>query len=120
MVRTAVAAWRDSNELPTYLAASAGLLADNFLDVAHFPYVHAGTFGADEAAEVPQYAVARDGWSFTMSYEHSFANREDPAVASGVRPLVQHRRLAYRLDAPFHLTLRIDFTEAGVPRSGRP
>jgi phenylpropionate dioxygenase-like ring-hydroxylating dioxygenase large terminal subunit len=104
----------EAGELPTLGArASAGLLADNFLDVAHFPFVHAGTFGADEAAEVPQYAVARDGWSFIMSYEHSFANREDPGVASGVRPLVQTRRLAYRLDAPFHLTLRIDFLEAG-------
>jgi phenylpropionate dioxygenase-like ring-hydroxylating dioxygenase large terminal subunit len=101
-------------ELPTLAArASAGLLADNFLDVAHFPFVHAGTFGADEAAEVPQYAVARDDWSFTMSYEHSFANREDPGVAAGVRPLVQTRRLSYRLSAPFHLRLRIDFVEAG-------
>ncbi|HEX3796423.1 MAG TPA: aromatic ring-hydroxylating dioxygenase subunit alpha [Acidimicrobiales bacterium] len=103
-----------AGELPTLRArASAGLLADNFLDVAHFPFVHAGTFGADEAAEVPQYGVARDGWSFTMSYEHSFANREDPAVASGTRPLVQTRRLAYCLSAPFHLRLRIDFVEAG-------
>jgi vanillate O-demethylase monooxygenase subunit len=103
-----------AGELPTLATrGSAGLLADNFLDVAHFPFVHAGTFGADEAAEVPQYAVARDDWSFTMSYEHSFANREDPGVASGVRPLVQTRRLAYRLDAPFHLSLRIDFVEAG-------
>ena len=100
-------------ELPTLAArASAGLLADNFLDVAHFPFVHTGTFGADEAAEVPQYAVARDDWSFTMSYEHAFANREDPGVATGVRPLVQTRRLSYRLSAPFHLRLRIDFVEA--------
>jgi vanillate O-demethylase monooxygenase subunit len=100
-------------ELPTFVArASAGLLADNFLDVAHFPFVHAGTFGADEAAEVPQYAVARDDWSFTMSYEHAFANREDPGVAAGIRPLVQTRRLSYRLTAPFHLRLRIDYVEA--------
>ncbi|HEY3845118.1 MAG TPA: aromatic ring-hydroxylating dioxygenase subunit alpha [Acidimicrobiales bacterium] len=100
--------------LPTFSTrGSAGLLADNFLDVAHFPFVHAGTFGADEAAEVPPYVVARDDWSFTMSYEHSFANREDPAVAAGTRPLVQTRRLAYRLSAPFHLSLRIDFVEAG-------
>ena len=103
-----------AGELPTMAArASAGLLADNFLDVAHFPFVHAGTFGADEAALVPQYSVARDGWSFTMSYQHSFSNREDPGVAAGLRPLVQTRRLSYRLDAPFHLSLRIDFIEAG-------
>jgi phenylpropionate dioxygenase-like ring-hydroxylating dioxygenase large terminal subunit len=104
----------ETGELPTLVTrGSAGLLADNFLDVAHFPFVHAGTFGADEAAEVPHYEVARDDWSFTMSYEHSFANREDPAVARGLRPLVQTRRLAYRLSAPFHLRLRIDFVEAG-------
>jgi vanillate O-demethylase monooxygenase subunit len=103
-----------AGELPTLEArASAGLLADNFLDVAHFPFVHAGTFGADEAAEVPRYEVGRDGWAFTMGYQHSFANREDPGVAAGTRPLVQTRRLAYRLDAPFHLQLRIDFVEAG-------
>ncbi|HEX3946377.1 MAG TPA: aromatic ring-hydroxylating dioxygenase subunit alpha [Acidimicrobiales bacterium] len=103
-----------TGDLPTMSArASAGLLADNFLDMAHFPFVHRGTFGAEEAAEVPDYRVDRDGWSFTASYQHSFANREDPGVAAGLRPLVQTRRLTYRLDAPFHLVLRIDFVEAG-------
>jgi len=98
---------------PMEARASVGLLADNFLDMAHFPFVHLGTFGADEAAEVPNYSVDRDRWSFTAAYEHRFANREDPGVAAGLRPLVQTRRLTYRLDAPFHLVLRIDFLEAG-------
>ena len=87
--------------LPTLRTrGSAGLLADNFLDVAHFPFVHAGTFGAEEAAEVTPFAVARDGWSFTVTYEHAFANREDPGVAAGLRPLVQTRRLTYVLQRP--------------------
>ena len=105
----------EAGELPTLSArASAGLLADNFLELAHFPFVHAGTFGAGEAAEVPPYTVTRDDdWSFTVSYTHPFANREDPGVAAGIRPLMQTRRLAYRLSAPFHLRLRIDFVEAG-------
>jgi len=34
-------------------------------------------------------------------------------VAEGTRPLLQHRRLTYRYDAPFHLVLRIEFLEAG-------
>ena len=43
----------EAGELPTIVArASAGLLADNFLDVAHFPFVHTGTFGATEEVEV--------------------------------------------------------------------
>ena len=65
--------------------ASAGLLADNFLDVAHFPFIHAGTFGADEAREVPAYSVTRDAYTFEAAYEHEFAHREDPGVAAGLR-----------------------------------
>ncbi len=104
----------EQGDLPAIRArACAGLLADNFLDLAHFPFVHGGTFGADEAAAVPRYDVVRDGHGFTVTYEHAFANREDPGVAAGLRPLTQHRRLTYRLDAPFHLRLRIDFVEAG-------
>jgi phenylpropionate dioxygenase-like ring-hydroxylating dioxygenase large terminal subunit len=100
--------------LPTLRArGSAGLLADNFLDIAHFPFVHTGTFGTDEAAEVVPFSVARDDWSFTVAYEHLFAHREDRGVAAGLRPLVQRRRLTYRLSAPFHLRLRIDFVDAG-------
>jgi phenylpropionate dioxygenase-like ring-hydroxylating dioxygenase large terminal subunit len=104
----------EAGELPVIRArASIGLLADNFLDMAHFPFVHRGTFGADEAAEVRRYEVVREGWSFTARREHLFVNREDPGVAEGIRPLVQSRRLTYRLDAPFHLQLRIDFLDAG-------
>ena len=100
--------------LPTLqVRGSAGLLADNFLDIAHFPFVHTGTFGTDEAAAVAPLAVARDDWSFTVAYEHPFAHREDPGVALGLRPLVQTRRLTYELRAPFHLRLRIDFVDAG-------
>lgn len=103
-------------ELPVMSArASIGLLADNFLDTAHFPFVHAATFGAGEEREVGAFEVERSGGElgFVARYEHVFANREDPAVAAGERPLLQHRRLTYRLVAPFHLTLRIDFLEAG-------
>jgi vanillate O-demethylase monooxygenase subunit len=98
---------------PRSARAAAGLLADNFLDIAHFPFVHRGTFGAEEAAEVPDYSVQRGDWSFEVAYEHRFANREDPGVAEGLRPLVQRRRLAYRYHPPFHLVLRIDFLDAG-------
>ena len=91
----------------------AGLLADNFLDMAHFPFVHAGTFGADEVREVPPYTVTRDGYRFEAVYEHDFANREDPKVATGEHPLIQRRRLTYRYTAPFHLELDIHFLETG-------
>lgn len=93
--------------------ANAALLADNFLDVAHFPFVHAATFGADEVREVPHYEVTRHGFGFSATYEHDFANREDPAVVTGERPLIQRRRLTYRYEAPMHLELQIEFLDAG-------
>lgn len=105
-----------AGELPVIEArAAAGLLADNFLDTAHFPFVHAATFGAGEAREVGRFTVEREPGelAFTACYEHLFSNREDPGVATGERPLLQTRRLTYRLVAPFHLTLRIDFVDAG-------
>jgi vanillate O-demethylase monooxygenase subunit len=93
--------------------ANAGLLADNFLDMAHFPFIHSGTFGAGEAREVPNYSVTREGYTFTAAYEHEFANREDPGVEEGIRPLLQRRRLTYRYTAPFHLELAIEFLDSG-------
>ena len=92
---------------------AAALLADNFLDMAHFPFVHAGTFGADEAREVEPYELVRTELGHEVSLCHAFANREDPGVEAGLRPLLQQRRLTYRYTAPFHLSLQIDFLDAG-------
>ena len=104
-----------AGELPTCEArASAGLLADNFLDMAHFPFVHAGTFGADEAAEVPPYTVApRRLVASPCPTSTPSPTGRTRAWRPGQRPLVQTRRLTYRCDAPFHLVLRIDFLDAG-------
>ena len=98
---------------PITTRANAGLLADNFLDMAHFAFIHTGTFGAGEATEVGNYSLEREGYTFTAVYEHDFANREDPGVAEGIRPLVQRRRLTYRYVAPFHLELTLDFLDSG-------
>jgi vanillate O-demethylase monooxygenase subunit len=98
---------------PLETRGNAGLLADNFLDMAHFAFVHVGTFGAGEATAVGPYEVVRDGLTFEAVYEHEFANREDPGVESGLRPLIQRRRLTYRYIAPYHLELALDFLDAG-------
>jgi phenylpropionate dioxygenase-like ring-hydroxylating dioxygenase large terminal subunit len=108
-----------AGDLPVMRAkASAGMLADNFLDMAHFPFVHAATFGAEDRVVAPM-TVERDlsctarRWSFSAVSEHPFLNREDPGVAAGIRPLEQRRRVTYRVHAPFHLVLRLDFLDAG-------
>ena len=103
--------WGDLPAVTT--RGSAALLADNFLDVAHFPFVHAGTFGAEEVHLVEPYEVVREGLGHYVEVTHDFANREDPGVGEGIRPLIQKRRLTYRYTAPFHLSLRIEFLDAG-------
>ena len=98
---------------PISTPGSAGAMLDNFLDVAHFPFVHAGTFGTDESDKVDEYEVERTPTGFRAITEHTFANHEDPAVASGERPLLQRRRMTYVYTAPFTATLRLDYVDAG-------
>jgi phenylpropionate dioxygenase-like ring-hydroxylating dioxygenase large terminal subunit len=92
---------------------SAGMLLDNFLDFAHFPFVHWGTFGAEEEREVEPYSPQVEGDVVRLRLEHWFANREDPAVARGVRPLRQRRVMSYECTPLFFARLRLDFVDAG-------
>ena len=87
-------------------------MIDNFLDMAHFPFVHLATIGTPEAAAF-EFAVDRDGFGMRVHARHPFPNREDPGVAAGLRPLLQERVLEYRYRAPFSICLRIDYVEAG-------
>jgi phenylpropionate dioxygenase-like ring-hydroxylating dioxygenase large terminal subunit len=99
---------------PVRTRACAGLLVDNFLDMAHFPFVHAGTIGLEGGGgEAPDLSVDRRDTGLQATSTHLFPNREDPGVARGERPLVQHRRLTYELNVAFNASLRIDYVEAG-------
>jgi phenylpropionate dioxygenase-like ring-hydroxylating dioxygenase large terminal subunit len=104
-----VGAWLPSARTP----ASAGVVADNFLDVAHFPFVHAGTFGAAEEKVVPRYEVTLEPWGCRSVQEQWFDNPEDPGVAAGIRPVRQRRRATYVYRAPFQMLLRLEELDAG-------
>ncbi|MCU1345226.1 MAG: putative oxidoreductase, Rieske [2Fe-2S] region [Acidimicrobiia bacterium] len=91
----------------------AGLLIDNFLDMTHFPYVHANTIGTEESAVPDEAEIDRRPFAMTVRSRHPFPNHEDPEVVAGRRPLLQHRRLVYEYRAPFSASLRIDYEEAG-------
>ncbi len=91
----------------------AAFLADNFLDVAHFPFVHSSTFGDGEDKVVGDFEISEDGPGFVATYEHTFSNREDPLVSTGQHELLQRRRLTYKFAPPFQLTLRIEFLATG-------
>ena len=99
---------------PARTSACAGLLADNFLDTAHFPFVHADTIGADEDTVVPPYRVEADGDGFRVCMEQQVANPEDPGVAAGLRPLIQRRLSTYVYRPPFMMRLRLEYPDAGI------
>jgi len=99
---------------PTRTTACAGLLADNFLDTAHFPFVHAGTIGAGEDTVVPLHRVTPDGDGFLVQMEQVVANPEDPLVATGEHDLVQRRWSTYVYRPPFMLRLRLEYPDAGA------
>lgn len=96
--------------------ATAGQFIDNFLDFGHFPFVHAGTFGAGEDAGISPYEVqvSADGWSFVVEYPHTIKNNEDPLVATGEHPLVQPRNMRYVFGTPFIASLRLELPLTGM------
>jgi phenylpropionate dioxygenase-like ring-hydroxylating dioxygenase large terminal subunit len=51
-------------------ACSATRMIDNMLDVAHFPYTHAGTFGREQETVVPNFSLTQLDETF-YGYEYS-------------------------------------------------
>jgi phenylpropionate dioxygenase-like ring-hydroxylating dioxygenase large terminal subunit len=111
--RDYVGAWLTPARTP----ASAGVVADNFLDVAHFPFVHAKTFGAAEEKIVDRYEVTDEPYGCRSVQEQWFDNPADPQVAAGLRPLRQRRRATYVYRAPFQLMLRLEELDAGAVKT---
>lgn len=100
----------------TVIGSGAAQFVDNFLDIAHFPFVHAGTFGvgADESLEEMEVKVDPDRAGLRVPYRHQVANPEDPLVATGEHRLVQFRRMEYAWRMPFSARLRLDYESTGV------
>lgn len=81
---------------PLDWASSAARQVDNFLDVSHFSFVHAGTFGNALEPEIPRVDVTRT--DVGLQYDFSFlANNPETSPVSGVRNL--------RWETSYHLTL---------------
>jgi vanillate O-demethylase monooxygenase subunit len=52
--------------------AGAGQLIDNFLDAAHFPFVHAATFGVSDGQPLESGDVAAEGRLVTATFSTSY------------------------------------------------
>jgi phenylpropionate dioxygenase-like ring-hydroxylating dioxygenase large terminal subunit len=91
----------------------AGMLIDNQLDIAHFPFLHRATFGSPDGELVPAYEVVRAGLGFSTRVEIPFIAANDPLVEQGDHPLQQIRVMSYRYVAPFFLDLCIEYPQMG-------
>jgi phenylpropionate dioxygenase-like ring-hydroxylating dioxygenase large terminal subunit len=105
-----VAGWLQPRRSP----GTAGVLADAFLDVAHAPFLHAGTHGAADHPEVPAHEVRPEPGGFRSVHDEWFDDPTDPGVATGERPLRQRRRATYVYRAPFQLLLRLEALDSGA------
>ncbi|MCU1458434.1 MAG: Rieske (2Fe-2S) domain protein [Actinomycetia bacterium] len=90
---------------PKRTAVNAAALTDNFLDVTHFPFLHATTFGTPDMAEVVEYRTERDGWMIAFEQEGKAADADGS---------VSIRRSRYECTAPFALRLWMHWP--GTPR----
>lgn len=108
-----IAEWADPTLRPIWLPevdiqAGAAQFIDNFLDFAHFPFVHAGTFGNAESPLIDDYSVEKLTHGLVVQYEHTIANHEDALVATGAHPLIQPRVMRYEYTVPFSALLRLE------------
>jgi phenylpropionate dioxygenase-like ring-hydroxylating dioxygenase large terminal subunit len=76
-------------------------LVENFLDMAHFPYIHTNVLGAEPHTQVPRYAseIRRDAdevWATNCQFY------QPQIVANGSGGMVQ---LTYRVPSPFIVML---------------
>ncbi|MGV9864727.1 hypothetical protein [Rhodococcus koreensis] len=56
------------------VAAFAGRQVEGFLDVAHFGFVHTGTFGDPDNLEVPDYSPTPTDYGFEVDYRSTVGN----------------------------------------------
>jgi phenylpropionate dioxygenase-like ring-hydroxylating dioxygenase large terminal subunit len=84
------------------LRTSAPRIVENFLDMAHFPYVHPGVLGAEPWTEVPDYEaeIRRDVdevWATNCKF---FQPRVAATESDGA-----YAELTYRVPSPFQVML---------------
>jgi vanillate O-demethylase monooxygenase subunit len=100
--------YRMMHDAPPEWDVTAGRQMENFIDVGHFSWIHAGTFGNRERTEVPLYEVVPTRHGFHVEYPYLAANPAGAAL--GAAPTIQ-RWMVYDLHVPLACRLTIDFGE---------
>ena len=93
---------------------AATRMVDNFLDVAHFPYVHVGTFGADADPVVAPVTLEPLGDFFGWRYEVRAGNTGAAKVASGQDAPVVERSMTTGFSLPLLVRSTIAYPATGL------
>src|SRR5262245_59488172 len=99
-INTAVEIWR----------ASATRMADNFMDIAHVPWVHTGTFGQAQHTEVSPLTLEQlDDTFYGYRYTIDANNPEAATVTSGSQASVVTRWMTTGFVLPFTICSTIRY-----------
>ena len=89
----------------------AGRQLEGFLDVAHFGFVHAGTFGDPDNVAVPSYVPKQTSQGFQVDYRSTVGNY--PIGVDGRAPAGFEWLRHFEVHLPFTATLTIHFPGDG-------
>jgi phenylpropionate dioxygenase-like ring-hydroxylating dioxygenase large terminal subunit len=96
---------------PVDIGGFAGRQLEGFLDVAHFGFVHAATFGDPDNLEVAPYVPKQTPKGFYADYRSSIGNY--PIGVDGRAPAGFEWLRHFEVHLPFTATLTIHFPEEG-------
>ncbi len=106
-------AYRRINSGVERWSTSVTRMTDNFLDIAHFPWVHAGTFGIQDQRAVPPVELEQlDDDFYGYRYDVEVANAAG-AQSSGLDAAVITRRMTTGFNLPFTVRSTIHY-ETGL------
>ncbi|KKB62821.1 (2Fe-2S)-binding protein [Robbsia andropogonis] len=93
------------------IAGFAGRQMEGFLDVAHFGWIHTGTFGDPENTEVPAYSPVVTDKGFIVDYRSNVGNY--PVGADKPIPEGYEWLRHFEVHLPFTATLTVHFPGEG-------
>jgi vanillate O-demethylase monooxygenase subunit len=84
---------------PEIWECSAGRLIENFIDNAHFSFVHQSSFGQEDSATMgAEYGFSQNEFTMTMEFDYKATNPDDSPIEN-----------AAELDRHMHRTLFLPF-----------
>ncbi len=93
---------------------SATRMTDNFLDIAHFPWVHRGTFGNNQCTQVPDIELEiLEGGYYGYAYDVTADNPDSASLSSGQDSLTVSRQMTTGFYLPFTVRSTIRY-ESGL------